>query len=308
MKPSTFRLAWFASALLLSCGAPPEGAHLCVETKQDALRVCSGSSTVPGLDVSYYQGSITWSSVKSAGYKFAITRVSDGATYYDSKFATNWAAIKQQGMVRGVYQFFRPGQDPTTQANFLLSKVAAAGGFKADDLPVVMDIEVTDGVAATTIRSRMQTWLDKIQAATGKKPIIYTANFMSATIGNGFSAYPLWVANYGATCPLMPSNWGSWKIWQWSSTASVSGISGSVDVDKWNGTYTSLVSYVTPPTADAGHADAGHADAGTHDAGTHDGGLMLFDGGADEPDAGDTGDQGLVMGDGRLFVIQGCAP
>ena len=46
---------------------------------------------------------------------------------------------------------------------------------------------------------------------------------MSSAIGNGFSSYPLWVANYGVTCPTMPSNWAHWKFWQSSSTGTVSG-------------------------------------------------------------------------------------
>ena len=289
---------------------------------------------MPGIDVSYYQGTITWASVKASGQKFAITRVSDGMTFADSKFITNWQAIKAQGLVRGTYQFFRPGQDPLGQANFLLARVAAAGGFQPNDLPVVMDMETADGQTPATIQARMHIWLNRIEAATGKKPIIYTANFMSGNIGTGFSSYVLWVANYGAVCPLMPSGWAQWKIWQYSSTGSVSGISGNVDVNKWNGTLAQLIDYVTPPPVkppDAGTpkpdagvvADAGiKADAGTRpDAGApKDAGIAAPDAGPTEVDAGaetfdggeplpsPDGGEGEVLGSGRLEFIQTCGP
>lgn len=327
-----------ALAVVFSCGAPTPSEQLCLSALESSLTVCPGAATVPGIDVSYYQGVISWASVKASGQKFAITRVSDGLTYPDSKFITNWQAIKAQGLVRGTYQFFRPGQDPLAQANFVLSRVAAAGGFQPNDLPVVMDMETADGQSPTTIQARMHVWLNRIEAATGKKPIIYTANFQSGNIGTGFSSYVLWVANYGATCPLMPSGWAQWKIWQYSSTGSVSGIGGNVDVNKWNGTLAQLIAYVTPPPPpprpDAGvKPDAGtRPDAGTTpdagprpDAGTRpdagssvdagdavaDSGMPQVDGGLDELDGGEPlptpdGGEGATLGSGRLEFIQAC--
>ena len=276
--------------------------------------------------------------MKASGQKFAITRVSDGMNFPDSKFITNWQAIKAQGLVRGTYQFFRPAQDLLAQANFLLARVASAGGFLPDDLPVVMDIESTDGQSAATIQARMRVWLTRIEQATGKKPIIYTANFMSSSVGTGFAGYTLWVANYGAVCPLMPTGWSQWKMWQYSSTGSVSGISGSVDVNKWNGTLAQLISYVTPvvPPVDAGPVikpDAGvKPDAGTKtDAGTKsdagvtldagskpdagapelDAGIPDLDAGVDDFDGGEPlpspdGGEGAVLGSGRIEFINSC--
>lgn len=326
------------SVVLASCGGPESpGDELCYSVMTQALdRVCEGPQTVPGIDVSYYQGSINFSQVKGAGTQFVIARVSDGLNYPDSKFATYWPAIHTQGMVRGTYQFFRPGQDALAQANLVLSKVQAAGGFRPDDLPVVLDIEATDNQPSAVVRQKMQIWLDRIEQATGKKPIIYTAAFMSSVIGNGFSSYPLWVANYGATCPAMPSNWTAWKFWQHSSTGSVAGISGNVDMDKWNGTLAQLKAYASPPvvdagTPDAGAPDAGHADAGIPDAGAADAGAPdagTVDAGADagaddagEVDAGEIGEppqddagvlpdggawEGATIGMGKLEFIEQC--
>ena len=242
----------FLALMLTACSAHDD---TCQQTS-DALKVCAGTNTVNGIDVSYYQGTIDWTKVKGSGRAFAIARVSDGATFNDPKFAQNWSGMKSAGVIRGVYQFFRPGQDPIAQANLLVDAIEKLGR-EPTDLPPVMDIETADSQSSTVVRANMKKWLDRVEARIGRKPIIYTAAFMSGTIGNGWTAYPLWVANYGTTCPTMPSDWTKWKFWQSSSTGSVPGISGGVDLDEWNGTLQELIDWANPmpnppPMNDAG--------------------------------------------------------
>jgi len=54
---------------------------------------------------------------------------------------------------------------------------------------------------------------------------------------NGYSV--LWIANWTtAPQPAVPAgNWGGngWTFWQLSSTGTVPGISGAVDLDRFNG-------------------------------------------------------------------------
>src|SRR5438132_949047 len=111
----------------------------------------SGSSPAPrasdahGIDVSYYEGHIDWPQVKAAGNDFAFIRLSDGTHHLDSKFAANWAGAKDAGVIRGAYQFFRPAQSATAQANLLLDTM---GALEPGDLPPTLDVEVMDGVSA----------------------------------------------------------------------------------------------------------------------------------------------------------------
>lgn len=253
-------------ATVLACSSS-SGENACTADGQQ-LSVCAAGPTVPGLDVSYYQGTIDWSAVHKAGKVFAITRVSDGTTFIDPKFGENWKGMKSVGMIRGVYQFFRPNQDPIAQADLMLAQLKAVGGLQADDLPPVMDMEVSGGLAPSAIQANMQKWLTYVEQKTGRKPIIYTAAFMSGNVGTGFVKYPLWVANYGVSCPTMPSSWKQWVMWQSGSTGKVAGISGNIDVDEFNGTLSDLKKFIEPtptPTPDAGAPpeDAGTAD---HDA------------------------------------------
>lgn len=218
-------------------GAPSKE---CTGESSAALRTCAAGTTLKGVDVSYYQGTVDWTKVKGAGQSFAFIRVSDGVSYPDTKFQANWPAVKNAGLVRGVYQYFRPTQDVQGQVDLLFSKLNAAGGLKPGDLPPVLDLETDGGLASSTVVARAKDWLAKVEAKIGVRPIVYTAAFMSTTIGTNFGGYPLWVANYGATCPLMPSGWSNWNFWQNSDSGAVTGIGGNVDTNFFNGGTTQL--------------------------------------------------------------------
>lgn len=254
--------------LLVTAAACSSGEKTCHDTGQ-ALTVCPTKSTVKGLDVSYYQSTIDWTKVKAAGYGFAIARVSDGTGFSDPKFAANWQGMKSVGMIRGVYQFFRASQDPIAQADLLVDAVQKLGQDPTD-IPPVADVEVSDGVSSTTLRTNLQKWLDRVEKRMGRKPVIYTGpSFGSSVIGNGFSAYPLWVANWGVSCPAMPADWKGWKFWQNADNGQVSGISGGVDTDEWNGTLQDLKDWTDPPKppTDGGAGDAAAPPSPSPDSG-----------------------------------------
>ncbi len=231
--------------------AEPVAGDGCVDNAAAALKTCAKATTLNGVDVSSYQGTVNWTQIKGAGKQFAFVRISDGLNSIDSKFPTNWPAMKAAGVVRGSYQFFRPSQDPAAQAQLVIDKITAAGGLKAGDLPPVLDLESADGLAGSVVVAKAKIWLEKIETKLKVKPLVYTAAFMSDVIGTGFGKYTLWVANYGTTCPTMPSGWTDWQFWQNADNGKVTGISGAVDTDFFNGTLPQLqaltVKDATPP-------------------------------------------------------------
>ena len=233
-----------ALAFVTACGQPDDpGMHAGeVETGKLAqgATVCGKGPTVEGIDVSYYQGTIDWARVAASGKKFAIARIGDGF-YKDTQFARNWSEIKAKGMIRGSYQFFRPDKDATAQADIV---VAAVGMLKAGDLAVTCDVEApSPGVSKATYTAALHTWANRVKAGTGKEPIIYTGHYYwQDYVGTtDFKDLPLWHAQYtSASCPNIPDAWSRWAMWQYSSTGSVPGISGNVDMDRFNGTLTEL--------------------------------------------------------------------
>lgn len=225
------------AALLLSGCVHGDEEEAIDETSQEIV-VCPGPNVVQGIDVSYYQGNINWTQVKTAK-AFAIARVSDG-TYLDTKFDQNWSGMKAAGIIRGAYQYFEPAQDATEQANIMLQKMV---GFGPGDLPPMLDVEATGGQSPATITAKIHTWVDKIMAATGRKPLIYTGKYFwdPNVQTTDFASFPLVIAAYvKPNCPNTPNAWNTWTMWQYNATGSVPGIVGDVDSDEFNGTLEDL--------------------------------------------------------------------
>ena len=195
---------------------------------------CQLGPLTPGIDVSYHQETIDWPRVQRAGIRFAFIRLSDGATLRDPRFATNWAEAKRAGLVRGAYQFFRPDQSITAQADLM---IAAMRGRDRDDLPPVIDIEVDGGFEPPTVAERAHAWIERVRDQTGVEPIVYTGGDLWRNGGaEPLAAQPLWIAHYTQGCPTLPAPWTRWMFWQHTDRGAVPGIEGSVDLDMFAGT------------------------------------------------------------------------
>src|SRR5512140_3609631 len=91
-----------AVPLLASCGPGDEPLGAATEP----IKVCPGPTTLEGVDVSHYDGTIDFAKVKQSGRVFAIMKATEGTSYVDATFATHWADAKAAGVVRGAYHFF----------------------------------------------------------------------------------------------------------------------------------------------------------------------------------------------------------
>jgi lysozyme len=114
------------------------------------------------------------------------------------------------------------------------------------DLPAVLDVEARDRVNAAAFVTRMKQWLDIVEKATDRKPITYVSPSFWDELGGprGFSGYPLWVANYGRSSPMIPRGWSTYTFWQYSSDGRVARIAGQTDLDFFNGTPENLAGFV----------------------------------------------------------------
>jgi lysozyme len=206
-----------------------------------AAVLASGSSySIQGIDVASYQGNVNWNSVKGAGLAFGFDKATEGTSYKNPYFASNWANMKAAGIIRGAYHFGHPGSDPTTQADFFVNTVRPVKG----DLQMTLDIEVTDGRTPAQVWSWIQTFIGRVKYRTGRPGIIYTGfYFWRDSVGNPRNNLncPLWLAAYVSDpTPYVPPAWSTWSFWQYTSSGRVPGVSGNVDRDAWNGSLSSL--------------------------------------------------------------------
>ncbi|MFT4923982.1 MAG: lysozyme [Phenylobacterium sp.] len=204
-------------------------------------------STTPiqGIDVSHYQGTVHWSKVAADKLPFAIAKATGGETYTDPNFHNNWHGMRENGIIRGAYHFFYAGDDPVDQA---LNYLKTVGSFKKTDMPPLLDVEITDGVAADELLKRVLVWLAEVEKRTGRIPIVYSDVYFGQTYLTSpeLAKYPLWIADYSADVQGVPSPWQQkgWSLWQYSQSGKVDGIEGDVDMDQFNGTLAEFKAFI----------------------------------------------------------------
>jgi GH25 family lysozyme M1 (1,4-beta-N-acetylmuramidase) len=201
-----------------------------------------------GIDVSHWQGTIDWLKVANAGKTFAIAKATEGIGFKDDKYARNKAGAQANGMKFGAYHFGRPKNDPIQEADWFVSQMDLERGM----LIPTLDIEVTDGKGPTAMTTWTKAFLARVYQRTGVKAMIYTSpafwrnnlNDSRWFADNGYKV--LWVAHWGVTSPSVPaSNWGgkSWTFWQYTSSGTVPGISGRVDLNRYRFSTFDAVTY-----------------------------------------------------------------
>ena len=218
-----------------------------------------------GIDVSHYQATIDWTGVTSAGKRFAIMKVSEGQTYVDPSYAINHAGARAVGLPVAAYHFANPSSAPgdaMLEADWYAQNAALVPG----DLVPALDLEQTGGLSVSDLQAWVGAWLGEVYAKLGVRPMIYTSptfwtNAMGDTTMFADQGYAiLWIAHWATSSPTVPANnWGGhgWTFWQYSNCGTVAGISGCVDLDRYNGSdlsgltfnYIPLPPPATPPNA-----------------------------------------------------------
>ena len=209
---------------------------------------------VEGIDVSYHQGAIDWWQVAAAGKRFAFVRATAGTLTADTAYGANRSGARAAGLAVGSYHFANPDMavnDAGNEATWFLQNAVIESG----DLIPVLDLETANGLSPATLTAWAQTWLSQVSARTGVRPIIYTTpKFWSTSMADtdwfARNGYPvLWIANWTtASQPTVPAGgWAGngWSFWQHSSSGVVPGVSGAVDLDRYNGS--SLPPYLFVP-------------------------------------------------------------
>jgi GH25 family lysozyme M1 (1,4-beta-N-acetylmuramidase) len=199
--------------------------------------------TVPGIDVSHWQGTIDWSKVAGAGKRFVFLKATDDVNYVDPTFAPNRAGARAAGLSVGAYHFARPDPSPgdaRREARFFVDVAHPQPG----DLLPVLDMETSRGLNQKEVTAWARTWVAVVRELTGVTPLVYTSPYGWAdrtgdTPLLSRDGAPLWVAHWGVSSPTLPAKgWDGrgWVVWQHTSTGHVPGVVGNTDLDRVAGT------------------------------------------------------------------------
>ena len=214
-------------------------------TSGEYLPECSSiiSGTIKGIDVSQYQGNMSWSKAKKQGIEFAIIRVGHGKHNVDPYFNTNMINANAVGIKTGVY-FYSTAKTESASKKDAQWVIQQLRGHNVS-YPVCLDMEDNSQISLgrTKITKIAKAFLDEI-AAAGYTPMIYlnenwALNYIDLSKLPGVYR---WVARYNGSFNTAISR----DIWQGGSTLFLDGIEvNSVDVDF---SYRDFSKIVTPRT------------------------------------------------------------
>jgi lysozyme len=219
---------------------------------------------IKGFDCSSWQDNnntpqkIDWAKAKSQDSKFCFIRALY-STVIDEDFIYNWE--NSRGIMRGAYQFYDYRYPVDKQANAFIALMKNDWG----ELPPVIDVEqpLEHGVPvpfppSTAYAAAVLKWLQMVEAACGKRPIIYTGQNIIKYGLKMFSTsplvkYPLWIAEYRT--PVGNPNftpWPGWTFWQWGTPTigmAYGMESKELDANLYNGDMAALQAFAGLPPA-----------------------------------------------------------
>ena len=211
------------------------------------------------LDVSRWQGRIDWDAVKRSGKidgvmlkavstNRKLSKRKDGL-YIDPTFERNYAECKRAGLPVGVYYYTYATDKEMADAELALLKTALTG--KTFELPISVDVEDNK---IKKLSTQALTDLAAYALATverwGFYAMLYVGlNFAQTELYMGGAAlrkYDVWLARYprdkSKTKPEdKPKTDFSFGMWQYTSTASVPGVSGNVDLSHAYKDYAAII-------------------------------------------------------------------
>ena len=196
-----------------------------------------------GIDVSRWQGSINWNAVRYAGIEFAIIKAggSDYGFYQDPYFEANYSGAKAAGIHVGAYYFVGPGCTSAADGKADAERFIAQLVGKQFDFPVYIDFEAPNAANRAGNTDACIAFCETMEAA-GYYVGIYASDysgFKDKLDKKRLLPYTWWVAHYGASKPdYATENAG---VFQYSSSGSVAGIRGRVDMNEGYADYSKTI-------------------------------------------------------------------
>lgn len=197
-----------------------------------------------GIDVSYHNGTLDWSTIKAAGVDFAILRAAyrgygtEGTLVRDAKFAEYMQGAMSQGIPVGAYIYSQAitTAEAVQEANYILNIVR---GYSLD-LPIVFDYEFA-GVKTGRLDSAWSSgklnkskmtdialaFCDTIKNAGYDAMVYANKTFLSKNLDHEVienAGYDVWLAHYTTNTNYT----GDYKIWQYTSSGKIPGIANKV--------------------------------------------------------------------------------
>jgi lysozyme len=212
----------------------------------------SQGANLLGIDVSSIQGSINWSSVHSCGAQFAFAKATEGTYYQDSFFKRNMTNGKAAGLQMGAYHFARPDVDcPAAEADYFWNFAGPYIIADGKSLFPAIDFETVNGHSCQPdYTAWLNAWSTRVKSKTSHflHPVAIVGCVDACLLSTATTLEEWGLDPNGPwkSCPccnwINPCTTNGWTYWLVSLNGSICGVSGSVDLDQYNGNLSSLIS------------------------------------------------------------------
>jgi lysozyme len=199
------------------------------------------------VDLSHHNGVVDLAQASQAGILGIIQKATQGATFVDPTFQSNFDKARDAGLLLGAYHF-GTGDDGVVQAEHFLNTVQP-------DAETLLVLDFEDNPTGPSMNlEEARAFVTHVQQATGRWPGFYSGHYIKNLLGSSLDAILancwFWIAQYGPT-PVIPANWKNWTMWQYTDGAvgnpphEVPGI-GRCDRDMFAGDEAALRSFWSP--------------------------------------------------------------
>ncbi len=200
---------------------------------------CLAGESVPGVDVSTWQGWIDWQQVADSGIQFAIIRVGyrgteQGTLSPDDMAQANYEGARAAGLQVGAY-FFSQAITPEEARDEAIYAMELVKDWTLD-LPLVYDWEyVSEEARTANVDAQLLTdctvaFCEEVEKG-GYTPMVYfnPSQAHKRMYLDELTQFPFWLAMYD-TVMSYPHKV---DMWQYTSTGYVPGISTNADINLW---------------------------------------------------------------------------
>lgn len=226
-----------------------------------AIAPCAMADT--GIDTASYQGCWNGAPAKASGVQFAFIKLNQGTGYVNPYATCQVNAARANGIREGAYDFASPQtSSPEAEADKFVAE-ARARGMVGRAIPVLdWEPSAPGGYWGKQTWWALR-WVNRVKSTWGVNPMVYMSAAMiptgdwSAVVATNAG---LWVAGYPrgymgdrlrdpGSVPYSVSPWPFAAAWQYSSSGSVGGVSGAVDVNWFYGDAVTWAKYAGAPAS-----------------------------------------------------------
>lgn len=197
------------------------------------------------IDISAYQGTVVVANFQKTGIKPTILRSSwtswdSFKVHKDKVFDANIKAAYKAGKKIGIYHYSQAlsETEAVKEAEFVLKTIKPYKAYIT--LPVFIDWEFGGRLSGSAARKRgksrcgqiCQAFCNRIKDAGYKTGVYANLSTLNAYLPSDlYKRCPIWVAQYNSRCDYKHDH----IMWQYSSSGSVKGLPGRIDMNWWYG-------------------------------------------------------------------------